>query len=146
MLGGGGCWGCCTSLLYSTTRSRGEGVQRERLDRLLSGDDETSVAALAALRAGASYVVWDGTTSAEPLARVYGRRLRHTLRKGIETSGLEQAVERLNRYGGPVRLGQIRATDGPWIFMLFLDQDGGTLVACTGVRQTQPDPPPLDAC
>ncbi|MFD9206795.1 hypothetical protein ACFVZM_11000 [Streptomyces sioyaensis] len=121
-------------------------MQRERLEQLLSGDDETSVAALTALRASASYVVWDGTTSAESLARVYGRRLRHTLQKDIETSGLEQAVQRLNRHGGPVRLGQIRATDGSWIFMLFLDQDGGTLVACTGVRQNQPGPPPSDAC
>ncbi|MFD8325147.1 hypothetical protein [Streptomyces lydicus] len=121
-------------------------MQRERLEQLLSGDDETSVAALSALRASASYVVWDGTTSAESLAGVDGRRLRHTLQKGIDTSGLEQAVERLNRYGGPVRLGQIRSTDGLWIFMLFLDQASGTLVACTGVRQTQPGSPPSDAC
>ncbi|WP_078889596.1 hypothetical protein [Streptomyces sp. NRRL S-1813] len=121
-------------------------MQRERLEQLLRGDDETSAAALAALRAGASYVVWDGTTPAQSLAGVYGRRLRHTLQKGIETSGLEQAVQRLNRYGGPVRLGQIRATDGSWIFMLFLDQDGGTLVACTGVRQSRPVPHPSDAC
>lgn len=146
MLGAGGCWGCCTSLLYSTIGARGESVQRERLEQLLSGDDETSAAPLAALRASASYVVWDGTTPAESLARIYGRRLRHTLQKGIETPGLEQAVQRLNRYGGPVRLGQIRATDGSWIFMLFLDQDGSMLVACTGVRQTQPGPPPSDAC
>ncbi|MFI1739520.1 hypothetical protein [Streptomyces sioyaensis] len=132
-------------MLYSTIGVRGETVRRERLEQLLTGDDETSVAALAALRASASYVVWDGTTPAESLARIYGRRLRHTLRKGIETSGLEQAVERVNRYGGPVRLGQIRSTDGSWIFMLFLDQDGGTQVACTGVRQTQPGPPPSEA-
>lgn len=146
MLGTGSCWGCCTSLLYSTIGAGGGGVQRERLEQLLSGDDETSVAALAALRASASYVVWDGTTPAESLARVYERRLRHTLQKGIETYGLEQAVQRLNRYGGPVRLGQIRATDESWIFILFLAQDGGTLVACTGVRQAQLGPPPSDAC
>ncbi len=28
--------------------------------------------------------------------------------------------------------------------MLFLDEDGNTLVACTGVRQTQPGPPRPD--
>ncbi|MGW3956672.1 hypothetical protein ACWEKM_38530 [Streptomyces sp. NPDC004752] len=120
----------------------GAGGRLEQLLQLLGSDDETSVAALAALRAGASYVVWDGTTSAESLAKIYGRRLRHTLQKGIETSGLEQAVQRLARYSRPVRLGQIRAADGPWVFMLFLDQDGDTPVACTGVRQTQPGPPP----
>ncbi|MBN0049265.1 hypothetical protein JS756_35440 [Streptomyces actuosus] len=111
-------------------------MERDRLERLLSGDDETSAAARTALRAGASYIVWEGTTSAESLARIYGRRLRYTLGKGIETSGLEQAVQRLDRHGRPVRLGQIRAADGSWVFMLFLEQDGDAMVACTGVRQT----------
>ncbi|MFJ4785860.1 hypothetical protein [Streptomyces sp. NPDC088794] len=121
-------------------------MDREKLERLLDVGDETSLAALSALRAGASYVVWDGTTSVKSLATVYGRRLRHTLRKGIETSGLARAVQRLDLYSGPVRLGQIRTADGSWVFMLFLDEDGSTLLACTGVRQTQPIPPRPDAC
>ncbi|WP_055565975.1 hypothetical protein [Streptomyces atriruber] len=112
-------------------------MKREQLERLLADGDETSSAALAALRAGASHVVWEGTTSAESLARVYGRRLRHTLRRGIETSGLAQAVRRLDLHSRPVRLGQIRAADGSWVFMLFLDEDGSKLVACTGVRRPQ---------
>ena len=115
-------------------------MEREQLEQLLGDGDETSSAALSALRAGASPIVWDGTTSAESLATVYGRRLRHTLRRGIETSGLARAVQRLDLYGRPVRLGQIRTADGSWVFMLFLDGDGSTLVACTGVRQTQPGP------
>ncbi|MGW1211820.1 hypothetical protein ACWD5F_19565 [Streptomyces sp. NPDC002499] len=115
-------------------------MDREQLERLLSGGDEASSAALDALRAGASHVVWDGTTSGEMLAKVYGRRLRHTLRRNIETSGLERAVSRLASHHGPVRLGQIRTADGSWTFMLFLDQDGSTLVACTGVRRAQPGP------
>ncbi|MFB7653914.1 MULTISPECIES: hypothetical protein [unclassified Streptomyces] len=110
-------------------------MERDRLERLLGGDDAASAAAGAALRAGASYIVWEGTTPAESLARIYGRRLRHTLRKGIETTGLEQAVQRLDQHRRPVRLGQIRAADGSWVFMLFLDQKGSALVACTGVRQ-----------
>ncbi|MET9128020.1 hypothetical protein [Streptomyces sp. NPDC004528] len=126
-------------MLYNTILAGGEAVERDRLERLLGGDDEASAAARAALRAGASYIVWDGTTSAESLARIYGRRLRHTLRKGIETTGLEQAVQRLDRHRQPVRLGQM-AADGSWVFMLFLDQDGSALVACTGVRQTPPEP------
>lgn len=48
-------------------------MERELLERLLGGDDEASLAARAALRAGASLVVWDGTVSAGSLARVYGR-------------------------------------------------------------------------
>ncbi|MEH0588724.1 hypothetical protein QA942_33505 [Streptomyces sp. B21-106] len=121
-------------------------MERKQLEGLLGGGDDTSSAALAALRAGASYVVWDGTTSPKSLATVYGRRLRHTLRRGIETSGLAQAVQRLDLYGRPVRLGQIRTADGSWIFMLFLNEDSSMLVACTGVRQTQPGPPRPDTC
>ncbi|MFE9608010.1 hypothetical protein [Streptomyces sp. NPDC006012] len=121
-------------------------MEREHLERLLGGGDETSSAALAALRAGASHVVWDGTSSAELLAKVYGRRLRLTRRRDIETSGLAWAVQRLDLYGRPVRLGQIRTADGSWVFMLFLDEDGSTLVACTGVRQTLPGPARPDTC
>jgi hypothetical protein len=121
-------------------------MEREQLERLLRGGDDTSSAALAALRADASYVVWDGTTSPKSLATVYGRRLRHTLRRGIETSGLARAVQRLDLCSQPVRLGQIRTADESRIFMLFLDADGSTLVACTGVRQSQPDSARPDTC
>ncbi|MER5430573.1 hypothetical protein [Streptomyces sp. NPDC002588] len=121
-------------------------MEQEQLERLLEGGDGTSSAALSALRAGASHVVWDGTTSAESLATIYGRRLRHTLRRGIETSGLARAVQQLDLYSRPVRLGQIKTADGSWVFMLFLDQDATTLVACTGVRQTQPGPARPDDC
>ncbi|NEB20495.1 hypothetical protein [Streptomyces coelicoflavus] len=112
-------------------------MERELLERLLVGSDEASVAALAALRCGGSYVVWDGTTSPEPLTLIYGRRLRHTRRRGIETVNLERAVELLGRHQQPVRLGQIRTADASWTFMLFLTQDGRTLITCTGVRRTQ---------
>ncbi|MGW4872507.1 hypothetical protein [Streptomyces chartreusis] len=121
-------------------------MERERLERLLGGGDDMSLAALSSLHAGASYVVWDGTTSAESLATVYGRRLRHTLRRGIATSGLARAVQCLDLYDRPVRLGQIRTADGSWVFMLFLDGDGTTLIACTGVRQIQPDPARPGTC
>lgn len=125
---------------------QGEAMEREQLERLLGGGDDTSSAALAALRAGASYVVWDGTTSSKSLTTVYGRRLRHILRRGIETSGLAQAVQLLDLYSRPVRLRQIRTADGSWIFMLFFDADGSTLVACTGVRQSQPGSARPDTC
>jgi hypothetical protein len=123
-------------------------VEREQLEQLLRGGDDTSSAALAALRVGASYVVWDGTTSPKSLATIYGRRLRHSLRAGTETPGLAQAVQRLDLYDRPIRLCRIRAADGCWIFLLFLDEDVSRLVACTGIRQArpgQPQPRP-DAC
>ncbi|GGM02491.1 hypothetical protein GCM10010129_52260 [Streptomyces fumigatiscleroticus] len=103
--------------------------------RLLAGDDEASVAALAALLDGATYVVWDGAFPAEWCARTYARRLRNTRRKGVDTVGLERAVQLLGRHDQPVRLGQITAVDAAWIFMLFLTEDSGALVACTGVRR-----------
>jgi hypothetical protein len=121
-------------------------MELEQLERLLGDGDDTSSAALSALRAGASYVVWDGTPSAKSLATIYGRQLRHTLRRGIETSGLARAVQRLDLYGRPVRLGQIRTADGPWTFILFLDENGSTLVACTGVRQIPPGAARPDTC
>ncbi|WP_245765908.1 hypothetical protein [Streptomyces griseoaurantiacus] len=133
-------------MLYSRIPTGGVVMEREQLERLLGGGDDTSSAALSALRAGASYVIWDGTTSPKSLAAVYGRRLRHTVRRGIETLGLARAMQRLDLYDRPVRLGQIRTADGTWVFMLFLTEDGGTLIACTGVRQTQPGPPRPDTC
>ncbi|MFI6244838.1 hypothetical protein [Streptomyces sp. NPDC051016] len=110
-------------------------MERELLERLLVGNDEASMAALAALRCGGSHVVWDETTASEPLALIYGRRLRHTRRRRIETKNLARAVELLGRHQRPVRLGQIRAADGSWTFMLFLTEDGSRLIACTGVRR-----------
>ncbi|MFF4118355.1 hypothetical protein ACFY0P_33605 [Streptomyces sp. NPDC001714] len=110
-------------------------MEREQLERLLAGDDEASSTALAALRVGASHVVWEGTASADSLARIYRRRLGLTLRQGTKTIGLERAVQLLGRHGRPIRLGQIKSPDGTWVFMLFIAEDGNELVACTGVRQ-----------
>ncbi|WP_255954556.1 hypothetical protein [Streptomyces odontomachi] len=111
-------------------------MEREQLEQLLAGDDQASVDALAALRNGGSFVVWDGAGPAESLARVYERRLRYTRRKGAETTGLERAVRLLWQHGKPVLLGQIRSADGSWSFMLFIAEDSSALVTCTGVRRT----------
>ena len=110
-------------------------MERRLLVRLLSDDGEASAAALAALHSGATDVVWDGAAPAERLALVYARRLRHTRRKGIETLGLERAVQLLAQHDQPVRLGQITAADRTWAFMLFLSEDRSALVAVTGVRR-----------
>ncbi|MFE1199895.1 hypothetical protein ACFW6E_45650 [Streptomyces olivaceoviridis] len=114
----------------------GGGVGRELLERLMVGSDEATSATLAALRGGVSYVVWNGTTPAEPLALIYGRRLRHTRRQDVETTNLDRTVQLIGRHHQSVRLGQIRTADGSWVFMLFLAEDCSSLIACTGVRQT----------
>ncbi|EDY46818.1 hypothetical protein SSBG_04781 [Streptomyces sp. SPB074] len=110
-------------------------MERDPLLQLLAGGDEAALAALAALHEGATYVVWDGASPAESYANVYARRLRHTRRKGVATVGLEHAVQRLGEHDRPVRLGRVAAADRSWVFMLFFTEDGGSLVACTGVRK-----------
>lgn len=87
--------GCGMPLLYSRIPA-GVGMEWKLLAQLLAGDDEASVAALAALRGGASCIVGDGTSSAESLTQINERRLRHTRRKGIETLGLERDRRRDN--------------------------------------------------
>ncbi|MEU4151816.1 hypothetical protein [Streptomyces sp. NPDC026659] len=113
-------------------------MERAELERLLTTADDAAAAALSALREGASYVVWDGTTPAQVLAHTYARRLRLTRRDGTATLGLERAVGLLTGHGGPVRLGRIDSVDGAWIYMLLLTEDAADLVACTGVRRKQP--------
>jgi hypothetical protein len=122
-------------LLYSTILGGGAGLEREQLERLLSGGDEASSAALAALRGGGSFVIWEGTASVEPVAHIYGQRLQHTRRKGIQTVGLERAVELLEEHDQPIGMGQVWAADRSWVFMLFLAAEGKSLLACTGVQQ-----------
>ncbi|WP_405912691.1 hypothetical protein OG760_16065 [Streptomyces sp. NBC_00963] len=113
-------------------------TERDVLAQLLAGDDEASAAALEAFHSGASYIVWGGTPRADSLARTYGRRLRLTQSTGTQTVGLERAVQLLGRHDRPVRLGQVKAADGTWVFLLFLTEDASALVACTSVRQREP--------
>lgn len=104
---------------------------REQLERLLGGGDDTSSAA------------W--LPSAPALLPSSGRRPQpsHSRRSTGACSvspfaeawgppGLARAVQRLALYGGTVRLGQIRTTDGLRVFMLFLAEGSSTLVECTG--------------
>lgn len=65
--------GCCASLLYSKIPTGGEVMEREQLERLLSGGDDTSSAALSALRAGATYVRRLGRNADSRVARDYLR-------------------------------------------------------------------------
>ncbi|MGW0312156.1 hypothetical protein [Streptomyces flavidovirens] len=82
---------------------------------------------------------WSGTgATGAPLpsrSPAYERRLRHTRRIGQETLDLERAVRRLRGHAAPARLGRVDATDRSWAYMLFLDEDGQSLIACTGVKQ-----------
>lgn len=113
-------------------------MQRDVLLQLLAAHEAepaTAAAALAALRRGATYVVWGEASSSEAYALIYARRLRHAQRRGSRTLGLERAVQLLREHDGSVCLGRIVAADSAWAFMLFLSEDAESLVACTGVQR-----------
>ncbi|MDK1476358.1 hypothetical protein QNO07_23575 [Streptomyces sp. 549] len=111
-------------------------MNRSRLAQLLTDGADATGRALAALRHGGEYVVWDGTSPSNSLAGIYERRHRHALRKGIETLGLERAVRLLELQGRqPARLGRIDSPDRAWSFMVFLTEDRRSLIACTALRR-----------
>lgn len=116
-------------------------MERHVLETLLAGDDEVSAAALAALRSGATYTVWDTTHPSEQHARVFARRLRRMRLHGVEPLGLEQMVHLLREHGRPVRGGMIDSADQKWTFLCYFTEDGSALVACARLqRWIKPSP------
>ncbi|MFD8504281.1 hypothetical protein ACFV2L_16370 [Streptomyces sp. NPDC059687] len=105
-------------------------MEQQALEKLLAGDDEASAAALAALRGGATYHVWDTTHPAEQHAGVFARRLRRMRLHGVEPLGLERMVQLLREHGRPVRGGLIDSADQKWTFLIYFTEDGSALVAC----------------
>ncbi|MEV5083226.1 hypothetical protein AB0K74_31885 [Streptomyces sp. NPDC056159] len=110
-------------------------MERHLLEKLLADDDEASAAALAALRSGATYSVWDTTHPAEQHAAVFARRLRRMRLHRVEPLGLERAVQLLREHGRPVRGGLIDSADQKWTFLLYLTEDGNALVACARLQR-----------
>ncbi|GAA3484519.1 hypothetical protein GCM10018966_090510 [Streptomyces yanii] len=76
----------------------------------MDGCSGRDVAALTALLDGATYVVREGTHPAEAHAYTCAVRLRHTRRRGIETLGLERAVQPLRSGGNSKRLSHVPTT------------------------------------
>ncbi|WP_398684257.1 UTRA domain-containing protein [Streptomyces akebiae] len=66
-------------------------MERHVLEQLLAGDDEVSIAALAALRSGATYQVWDTAYPTAEHAGVFVIRLRRMRLHGVEPLGLERS-------------------------------------------------------
>ena len=105
------------------------------LEKLLAGDDEASAAALAALRSGATYSVWDTTHPAQQHAGVFARRLRRMRLHGVEPLGLERMVQLLREHGRPVCGGLIDSADQKWTFLCYFTEDGSALVACARLQR-----------
>ncbi|MGE7388143.1 hypothetical protein ACQKM2_22000 [Streptomyces sp. NPDC004126] len=116
-------------------------MERDELERLLAGDDAASRAALAALRSGAAYDVWEGTVPAGRPVGVFGHRLQRMRLHGVEPLGLERALQLLREHDRPVRRGAIDFTDGAWYFLLFFTEDASALVACAGIPFPIVEPP-----
>ncbi|MFI5665209.1 hypothetical protein [Streptomyces sp. NPDC051704] len=117
-------------------------MERHELMLLLAGDDAASKAALAALADCADYFVLEaGPRLSDGHAGTFAIRHRCMQRKGAETLGWERAVELLRERAEPIRIGQVKASDGSWIYTFFLTEDGGALIACAGVRMPDGAPP-----
>ncbi|MGW2015601.1 hypothetical protein [Streptomyces sp. NPDC001927] len=105
-------------------------MERHLLEKLLAGDEEASVIALAILRSGGTYWVGDRAQPARQHAGVFNRRLQRMRMHGLEPLGLERAVQLLREHGRPVHVGLIDSADRTWTSLLFLTEDGSALVAC----------------
>jgi hypothetical protein len=62
--------------------------------------------------------------------------MRITAAKNIATVGLAEAVSALEAAGSsPVAIGTIDGHSVGWNFIVFVDDDSGQLLACTGVKR-----------
>ncbi|MFF9913345.1 hypothetical protein [Streptomyces sp. NPDC013457] len=107
-------------------------MERHVLESLLTGDDEASVRALAALRSGAPYSVEERVQPTGVHAGVFGHRLQRMRMRGYEPPGLERAVQLVREHGRPVRTALIDPDNRTWFTLLFLTEDRSALVACVG--------------
>lgn len=114
----------------------GQCVERDRLAELLDTSGYASSACRHALLDGADFTVWDDSVPASKMLPAYERRERHTLAEDIPTLGFAAAIADLRSMGNrPVQVGQVKIVDPPYVFMLFLDAEGTSVVACFGVDQ-----------
>ncbi|MYU26266.1 hypothetical protein [Streptomyces sp. SID8352] len=106
---------------------------------VMLGDQTTACdAAREALLAGGDFVVWDGRVPSQQLAGIYAARLRRARKRGTGTLALPSTVDILTRLeAAQVKIGCIFTPDRTWAFMLFLADDAGSVLSCTGVRRAE---------
>ena len=112
-------------------------MNRESLEKILTGTDEVCRLARSALVAGASYRIWEGVSDIESTRTIYGRRYRTTRRVGQPSVGFSEAVEALRAYEGTeVAIGYVGDRPrGGFYFQIFLTPDLARVVACLGVER-----------
>ncbi|HZL73949.1 MAG TPA: hypothetical protein VFB83_01120 [Propionibacteriaceae bacterium] len=113
-------------------------MNRERLAAILVPQEgEAFTACRRAVLAGARFWVAEDPQPASTLLRTYARRDKHTRQRGIETIGFTDAVTKLGALGEElVRLAAVNSDHPPYHFMLFLNADATTVLACLGVDQS----------
>lgn len=111
-------------------------MDRDRLAQLLDTPAYATSACRHALLDGAEFTVWEGSVPASSMVPAYERRERHTEAAGIPTVGFPAAIANLREMGTRrVQVGQVKVTNPPYVFMVFLDEDSTAVVACVGVDQ-----------
>ncbi|WP_327122099.1 hypothetical protein OG206_32250 [Streptomyces sp. NBC_01341] len=118
-------------------------MTRDELARMLGEQTTACGPARDALITGGTFIVSDGPTPADHLARIYRRRLRLTQKRGQPTLALAATVDLLFQAAEePLRIGRINAADTSWTFMLFLNASATAVLACTGVARSKPPDEP----
>ncbi|MDW8805476.1 hypothetical protein P1P68_11985 [Streptomyces scabiei] len=113
-------------------------MDRAELAGMLGDQTAACEPARTALLDGDHFVVWDGSVPSHELAGIYAARLRRARKRGTETLALPSTVDILTRLeAAQVRIGCVFSPDRTWAFMLFLADDAGAVLACTGVRRAE---------
>lgn len=113
-------------------------MERNQLAELLDGPDYAFNACRHALLGGATFLVWEGSTAADRMVPAFERRQQRAAADGTATLGFPEGLAALRAMGTqPLRLGQVTLLDHTYRFMLFLDADLDTVVACIGVEGEQ---------
>lgn len=89
-----------------------------------------------ALAAGADFFSPRGSVPATHLVGTYRVRMKSTAAKSTATVGLAEAVSALDAAGtARVAIGDIGGPSDSWHFVVFISQDSGRFLACTGVER-----------
>ncbi len=93
--------------------------------------------ARAALDSGAEYRFHSPGALAQGLAADYWARQQTTAEQGIRTIGLPNVVRELGAMpeGSRTSIAAIGGQSQGWLFVAFVDDESGRLVACAGVEQ-----------
>ncbi|MCX4690596.1 hypothetical protein OG401_40990 [Kitasatospora purpeofusca] len=115
-------------------------MTRDDLAGMLTDQTPACPPARDALLTGGTFDVWDRLIPAGHHFGVYSFRDRNTRRRGIATLGLTESLGILERAGEePLRTARITTADGAWVFMLFLDAEATTVLACARGGRVRPE-------